>query len=150
MARTTDTSPVVRFYQLAATSMAEAVARLANKAYDRGLKSCLLVRDAAHAREMDDYLWLFPADSFLPHGVSSGKNPAGQPLLIATAPDDRNGATVILITAETVVSPEQFDMIIDFVVTANLNASRIRFSHYQKAGCQMEYWEQTDQGWKKK
>lgn len=155
MARTHQEPPKVRFYQLAAMPLERALVGIVGKAWDRGLSVCLLANDAHHAQWLDELLWRFPHDGFLPHGQWKNPDPERQPILISLEPDARNGATVIVLASPKLLAdPKQFDLVIDFVYNQNLasqNESRRRYSHYRKMGCQMEYWTQTPQGgWQKK
>lgn len=150
MARRESTPPLVRFYQLAATPLAEAVARIANKIFDLGLRACILTRDGREARELDEFLWRYPADRFLPHVVGTTEDPELQPVIIDTAPNDQNGATVLINAGQrTDLDPAAFDTVVEFVVTAQLAESRERYRSYREQGCRMEYLVQTPQGWRK-
>ena len=154
MARTHPERPKVRFYQLAALSLEKALVGIVSKAWDRGLRLCLLAQNPPHAHWLDGFLWQCSNDLFLPHGLWDHPDPERQPILISLEPDDRNGATVIITTTHRQISdPEQFDMIIDFIQGQDpdaLTASRTRYRHYRSLGCVMEYWTQSPQGgWQK-
>ncbi|MEO5362960.1 MAG: DNA polymerase III subunit chi [Magnetococcus sp. DMHC-8] len=150
MARTHPQPPTVRFYQLASMSLEAALVGILGKAWERGLRVCLVARDARQAQRLDDLLWINPPQQFLPHGLWNGADPALQPLLIALEPDERNEATVLVLAApHLVAAPLAFDLIVDFVAGADagtLAASRDRYRHYRDLGCQMEYWTQTPLG----
>lgn len=146
--------PKVRFYQLSSTSLEKALVDIVNKAWKKGTKLCLMAHDPNHAQWLDDLLWRQPNDVFLPHGLWNGLDPERQPILISPEPDQRNGATLILLaTPKLLRNPEKFDLVIDFVNGKSPNdlaASRQRYRHYRDLGCTMEYWAQSLQGWQKK
>lgn len=147
--------PVVRFYQLGATPMEAAMARIIAKAWERGMRVCVVAADPHHAKHLDDFLWSHPsAGLFLPHGVAGAPQDALQPVLIATAPVEGNGATVAVMACERLLeTPQRFDMVVEFVDGSQpdaLRASRERFRRYRELGCAMEYWEQGDGGWSRK
>ncbi|MBF0424536.1 MAG: DNA polymerase III subunit chi [Magnetococcales bacterium] len=151
--------PTVRFYQaVPGVDRFRLIATLAAKAIERGLRAVVVVADLEQARLLDAFLWRFPDDGFLPHGLADEPDPERQPLLIATAPGDSNAATVLIAAADRpIADPGRFDLIIDFAVTSadpdqagNL-ASRQRYGHYRQLGCRMEYWVQKPAGgWEKR
>ncbi|MBF0401945.1 MAG: DNA polymerase III subunit chi [Magnetococcales bacterium] len=150
MARTHQGPPTVRFYQLATLSLEAALVGIVGKAWDRGLRLCLLAKDGEQAQRLDQLLWTTPLHPFLPHGLWNGADPVLQPILISLEPDTRNQATVLLLAAPCLVAdPMSFDLLVDFVpgsAPAVLEASRARYRHYRNLGCNMEYWTQNPQG----
>ncbi|MEO5339113.1 MAG: DNA polymerase III subunit chi [Magnetococcus sp. MYC-9] len=150
MARTHQEPCTVRFYQLARLPLEKALVGIADKAWQRGLRLCLLAGDAQQAQRLDDLLWIYANQQFLPHGLWNGPDPELQPLLISLEPDERNQATLLLLAAPRLVAePRRFDLIIDFVPGQEpvaVAASRERYRHYRALGCRMEYWTQTPQG----
>lgn len=78
----TDTGRRVDFYQLAGDgplARERYACRLAEKALRNGFRPLLLARDEAHAAQLDDLLWSFAPESFLPHGRD-----ATEPVRVAT------------------------------------------------------------------
>jgi DNA polymerase-3 subunit chi len=66
------TGPKVDFYLLPDTeprARLRTACRLAEKAYDQGLKVALHTDDAAETAELDELLWTFNDRSFVPHCV---------------------------------------------------------------------------------
>lgn len=89
----------VDFYVLPGTSSQQRctfACRVVEKAWLRGLNVALLSDDAAELRLLDELLWTFNDQSFVPHGILSGIAPAvpgaaSMPApvrLTATVPDD--------------------------------------------------------------
>ncbi|MBF0444403.1 MAG: DNA polymerase III subunit chi [Magnetococcales bacterium] len=153
MARTDKNTPTtVRFYQLGISTLESAITTILNKAWGQGIRSTLLTPGPDPSRYWDNQLWYSPADSFLPHGTDTSPDPELQPLLIASQPTDKNGATLIVLsTPHLIPNPMQFDMVVDFVDGSNpdaLTASRTRYKQYMELGCNMEYWIQgQDNKW---
>ncbi|MEO5596122.1 MAG: DNA polymerase III subunit chi [Lysobacteraceae bacterium] len=48
------------------------VCELARKACDAGSSTLILARDVAQAQAIDDALWAFDLDAFIPHQISAG------------------------------------------------------------------------------
>lgn len=67
------------------------VCELARKAYDANLWTLVLARDAAQAEELDDLLWSFDDDAYIPHQVAGT--------------DDEDELTPVLIAAPDVDAP---------------------------------------------
>jgi DNA polymerase-3 subunit chi len=155
MARTHEAPTTVRFYQLASMPLETALVGIVGKAWERGILVNLLARDLRQAQRLDDLFWIHPPPHhFLPHGLWNAPDPELQPVLISLEPDERNGATLLVLAApHLLVDPTRFDMIIDFLHgqdAEGLVAGRNRYRHYRALGCQMEYWTQGPQGgWKK-
>jgi DNA polymerase-3 subunit chi len=66
------TAPQVDFYPLSAAdrrSRLVAACRLAEKAYEQGLRVAVRTSSPAETAEFDDLLWTFADGSFVPHGV---------------------------------------------------------------------------------
>ncbi|MEO5332422.1 MAG: DNA polymerase III subunit chi [Magnetococcus sp. YQC-5] len=153
MARLREGVPTIRFYQLASSSPEAALIGILYKIVEQDAKACVLAKDAEQVRRLDELLWRQPQERFLPHGPWNGPDPSWQPVLIACEPDDRNGATIlVLATPRWVEEPDRFDMVVDFVDPKEPVAmARERYRRYQGAGCAMEYWIQSPEGrWTRK
>ncbi|WP_130471674.1 DNA polymerase III subunit chi [Candidatus Magnetaquicoccus inordinatus] len=151
MARTHHDAPVVRFYQLANMPLQAALLTILSKAWQRGMRICLLAGDAQQAQYLDEMLWSMPPpQQFLAHGLWSGAEAARQPILISLEAEDLNQATLLIMAAPRIVeNPARFDMVIDFVAGSDaqaVRASRERYRHYRQLGCRMEYWLQGEYG----
>ncbi|MBF0181439.1 MAG: DNA polymerase III subunit chi [Magnetococcales bacterium] len=149
MARSREGMPTARFYQLAGSSLETALAALLAKILEQNGRACVLARDALHLRQLDELLWRHPPQRFLPHGPWDGPDPERQPVLLALEPDDRNGATILLLTGpRPVVEAARFDMVVDFVTGRedHLVGARSRYRDYRNQGCLMEYWVQSANG----
>ncbi|MBF0428105.1 MAG: DNA polymerase III subunit chi [Magnetococcales bacterium] len=148
MARLREGPTTVRFYQVAGSSPDIALTGILFKVVEQGSRACLLALDATHVKRLDEMLWRYPLDRFLPHGPWDGPDPQRQPVLITLQPDDCNGASVLVVAASRGVDkPEQFDMVVDFVDPREPVANaRDRYRRYQTLGCVMEYWIQSPEG----
>jgi DNA polymerase-3 subunit chi len=75
----------VDFYVLTSSDDAAALGvacRVVEKAWSQGLSVYVLARDADQARAMDDALWTFRQDSFLPHERWTGEGEPGAPVTV--------------------------------------------------------------------
>ncbi|HEY0334173.1 MAG TPA: DNA polymerase III subunit chi, partial [Stenotrophomonas sp.] len=65
------------------------VCELARKANDANLSMLILARDAGQAEELDDLLWSFDPDAYVPHQIAgSDEDEDETPVLIATPDTD--------------------------------------------------------------
>jgi len=108
--------------------------QLAEKAYQRQQPTCLLARDRAQAEQLDQLLWTFREDSFLPHAIATEQTSA--PITIATA-DQAPSSDIVINLSERI--PEELTntrRVIEIVAndeTAKAQA-RQRYRHYQQQG----------------
>ena len=112
------------------------VCELAKKAYAANLPTLVLARDTAQAEALDDLLWSFDADEYLPHqiaGMDEGDDDT--PILIAT-PDMDIAARPLLINLRDAAPSGSFDRVLEVVPAAPeaRGPLRERWKHYQSLG----------------
>ncbi len=112
------------------------VCELAKRGYAANLSILVLARDAAQAEAIDDLMWSFDPDEYLPHqiaGMDEGDDDT--PILIAT-PDMDIPARPMLINLRDGAPNGSFDRVLE-VVPADPSARgplRERWKHYQALG----------------
>lgn len=84
----------VRFYALQRRALAEALAEQLEVVLASGEKAFVQVGQAERVDALDQALWTFQDESFLPHGVSGGADAARQPVLVGAGEANGNAATV--------------------------------------------------------
>jgi DNA polymerase-3 subunit chi len=84
----------ILFYHLEAQPLERVIPVLLEKSLERGWKVVVETSSRQRAEALDAVLWTWRDDSFLAHGVEGGEFDADQPVLIATGPDNPNGADV--------------------------------------------------------
>ncbi|MCD7100263.1 DNA polymerase III subunit chi [Stenotrophomonas sp. MMGLT7] len=73
------------------------VCELARKACDANLPTLVLARDAAQAEELDDLLWAFDEDAYIPHQIAgSDEDDDVTPVLIATPDFDAPSRPLVI------------------------------------------------------
>lgn len=109
-------NPVVRSYwfhilaQPTATARLLHAARLADKAYQQGDRVCILCDSARQAEELDDLLWQFRPDAFIPHSVvpdsaMTCSDPVG---ILLCPPVAREWDTAIVLSATLPAEADRF------------------------------------------
>ena len=112
------------------------VCELSKRGYAANLSILVLARDAAQAEAIDDLMWSFDPDEYLPHqiaGMDEGDDDT--PILIAT-PDMDIPARPMLINLRDGAPNGSFDRVLE-VVPADPSARgplRERWKHYQALG----------------
>lgn len=145
----------IHFYHLTTTPLERALPKLLEKAHSGGFRVLLTLSNDDQAEYINQLLWTYDPNSFLPHGSAKEAQAARQPILLASTQDNVNQANVLFITngarAENI---ESYERIIDMFDGGNeetLQAARTRWKHYKDAGNELHYYQQTASGnWEKK
>ena len=112
------------------------VCELDKRGYAANLPILVLARDTAQAEALDDLMWSFDPDEYLPHqiaGMDEGDDDT--PILIAT-PDMDIPARPMLLNLRDAAPTGSFDRVLE-VVPADPSARaplRERWKHYQSLG----------------
>jgi DNA polymerase-3 subunit chi len=142
----------IGFYQLAQRRAEAVLPQLVGKALQAGHRIVVRCDDADMLARIDNALWSFAADSFLPHGIDTGVGPgriAGQPVLLTAAPvPAANGADCLAQVGGDL--PEDLAGLTRamFLFDAdNLEAARARWRVLAKAeGVRSVYWREGEGG----
>lgn len=145
----------IRFYHLKTKTVDEALPALLSKALE--LKKRILVRvpDKKTADDLNESLWTFDPNSFLPHGTSGNGHESEQPVLLTAENDNLNCSKILfLVNGAEMSDVSGFDLcceIFDGRDPQALTAARAHWASHMDAGRTLTYWQQTDQGgWEKK
>jgi DNA polymerase-3 subunit chi len=143
----------VWFYHLEQTSLEQALPELLEKVLARGWKGQVRLRDAARVEALDQHLWTWRDDSFLPHGPAGEPHAARQPILLTTEAENVNGAEALLLVdgAEPgdLAGYERVMVLFDGNDEAALATARAQWSALKARGEDLSYWRQEGRGWKK-
>jgi DNA polymerase-3 subunit chi len=143
----------VWFYHLERTGLDQALPELLEKTLARGWKA--LVRTAAPERigHLDDWLWSYRDETFLPHGSAAEPNAGRQPILITTGFDNLNGAQALFLIdgaeAGELSGYTRCVVLFDGADPHQLTRARSQWTAVKKLGLPMSYWKQLDRGWEK-
>ncbi len=117
------------------------VCELARRAYESGQPTLVLVRDAEQAEELDDLMWSFDADAYLPHqiaGMAEIEDDAVTPILIVPPEIDAPTRALVINLRDAPVTGD-FARVLE-VVPADANAReplRARWRAYQQRGLEL-------------
>lgn len=110
-------------------------------------KTTILCATQSQAEALDEFIWQYPADQFVPHNLHGEGPDLGTPLEIIwldayNKVSSLKNRTVLICLAQTFIDGfNQFAQIVDFVsVDESAKAlARQRYKQYKAAGCQLEY-----------
>ena len=143
------------FYHLKRTTLEQAAGPLLEKCLERGWRVLAVSPDIRRRGALDQALWTYDDQSFLPHGQAeaAGLEPARQPVLISETTDNQNEAAVALLMdgADMPVDSayERCMVMFDDGDTPVRNKARQLYKAASDAGLITRYFQQTEQGgWK--
>ena len=115
------------------------VCELASRGYAANLPILVLARDAAQAEAIDDLLWAFDPDEYLPHqiaGMDEGDDDT--PILVAT-PQMDVPSRALLINLRDAAPAGSFQRVLEVVPAdpAARGPLRERWKHYQALGFEL-------------
>lgn len=147
--------PEVLFYHLERATLEQVLPSLLEKTLERGWRAVVQFGTAEQLEMLDEALWTFKPDSFLPHGAARDGNADRQPIYLTDGVDTPNGATVrFLVDGADPAAYEGFTRMVFMFDGNNSDAvaqARAQWKAAKAAGCMATYWQQSDAGrWVKK
>jgi len=145
----------IRFYHMEQATLDTALPAIAMKAWQTGKRVMIQVPDKKEASRLNDHLWSFHPNVFLPHGADGDDHADRQPVFITAGHDNVNDAEILIlthgVTHDTVGDFTMVCEMLDGRVDAYITAARARWKDYKSAGHDLTYWQQDDNGkWSKK
>lgn len=145
----------ISFYHLTLQPLSIALPKLLNKVLEANMKAVIKVPTKIHMDDIDQILWTYDTESFLPHDTEKSKHKEYQPVYITTGEDNPNNADVLVLTdGATKESFDGYQRVLEMFDGNNATAveqARARWTAYKNDGHELTYWQQTDRGgWTKK
>ena len=112
------------------------VCELARKASDAGMATLVLARDAVQAEQLDDLLWSFDPDAFVPHQIAGAEIDEEEATVLIATPDLDVALRPLVINLRDTAVEGEFDRVLE-VVPADESArapSRERWKQYAARG----------------
>ncbi len=115
------------------------VCELAKQAFDGGQPALILARSAEQAEQLDEKLWEFDADAFIPHQIAGDEDDAITPVLIV-APETQTPDRTLVINLRDECAPGVFERVLEVVAADEVQraGSRARWKTYQQAGFELK------------
>ncbi|MCB1529548.1 MAG: DNA polymerase III subunit chi [Rhodospirillales bacterium] len=145
----------IRFYHLSVQSLDQALPKILSKVLESDRRALVKLTDEEDVRRMNDFLWTYRPESFLPHGNKKDGHAEDQPVFLTDKDENPNGAQVLVLTGEAVHQDiDKFDLCCEMLNgndEAAVRAARKRWKAYKDSGFDVTYWQQTDGGsWEQK
>ena len=130
---------IIRFYELSSAKFQAdpllLVAKIAQKAFETQASCVILATDEAQAMALDEKLWSYIEDAFLPHQIAGQEDDDECPVLIV-GPGFTSPIRDVTINLRS-VSPTQFGIRLLEIIPldeAEKNIARARFKAFINAG----------------
>lgn len=145
----------VYFYHLQNQPLEKVLPQLLEKCLERGWRCVVQTQTAERVTALDQHLWTWRDDSFLPHGIDKEANAGEQPILLTTSETNPNGAHVRFFvegaSSEELSSYERAIHLFDGNDPDAVDNARNQWKSAQSAGHSVTYWQQDEAGrWQQK
>ena len=145
----------IRFYHLQRQSQHQVLPVLLSKALAKGHRIVVKLRDKLSVEQMNEHLWSYHTNSFLPHGSEKDGNSEHQPIWLTEKDENPNQADVLIlgdgVESEIMSDFELCCEMLNGQDDEQIAASRVRWKQYKDHDFEVTYWQQTDQGgWEQK
>ncbi len=140
----------VLFYHLERRPLEGVLPALLEKCLERGWRVVVQCGSAERLEALDAHLWSYRDDSFLPHGTAMEAEAAHQPILLTTARDNPNAATVrFLVDRAEPDSLSGYARAVFLFDGRDDEAVAVARAHWKAAaaaGHEVTYWRQDESG----
>lgn len=143
------------FYHLQRQPLESVLPPLVEKSLARGWHVVIEVPEPARLAALDDHLWTFRQDSFIPHATESDPDAAHEPVLLVGSGANPNGAAIRFLVdgagiGDDAATYERIVLIFDGNDTVALQQAREEWRKARALGLEVTYWQQDDTGrWSK-
>ncbi len=146
-----------RFYHLERLRIDQALPSLLEDALAEGLRAVVQAPSPDYVEALNERLWTYSDESFLPHGSARDGDPAAQPIFLTDSADNPNGARLRVLLAgvgcEPFVNGAGYDRVILLFDGRDEEAraeARRQWTLLKSAGAALSYWREGDDGgWEK-
>lgn len=153
--------PEVWFYHLVRQPLDQVLPALLEKAVGRGVRVVVQVGAPERVDALDERLWTWSDESFIPHGAARDGDAAMQAVWLTTGDENPNNATMRIFVegaraADAAASgaAEAYERLILMFDGGDPDAvadARAQWKSLKEAGYTLSYWQQGETGgWEKK
>ena len=143
------------FYHLEKRSLEAVLPGLIERTLDRGWRAVIKTESSERADAIDNLLWTYNEQSFLPHAQSGDGNPKRQPVLISVEDENPNDAQVLFLvggaippswTRRDVTNLTRIVLLFDGRDPDSLARARAAWKSSKEAGHDATYWKESASG----
>jgi len=145
----------IGFYHLVRSPLEQALPKLLEKIVGAGHRVVVVAGSAERVGFLDNLLWTYEPESWLPHGTNRDGEAALQPVFLTDAEDNPNQADVLVLTDGVV--PDQLDAyercltLFDGNDEQAVSIARSLWKEWKDGGWELTYYQQTESGaWQEK
>ncbi|MGJ0396182.1 MAG: DNA polymerase III subunit chi [Methylocystis sp.] len=152
--------PEIAFYQLTRATVAEKLPTLLERARARGWRAVVQATSEARLAKLDEDLWSYRPESFLPHGTKADGAPQTQPIYLTCENDNPNDADVRFFIEGAQMAPalagagaprQRAALLFDGHDEAELADARAQWKELRDLGYSLVYHQQSEGGgWEEK
>jgi DNA polymerase-3 subunit chi len=145
----------VYFYHLQNQPLEKVLPQLLEKCLERGWRCVVQAATDERVQALDQQLWTWRDDSFLPHGTDREANAAEQPVLLTTSDGNANSAKARFFvegaSSENLAGYARAIHLFDGNDPDAVDGAREQWKSAQAAGHAVTYWQQDEAGrWQQK
>ncbi len=150
----------ILFYHLERRPLDAILPGLLEKTLERGVKAVVKAGSEERLKALDDLLWTYRDESFLPHGTAQDGRPETQNILLTLDDARPNGASYLFVvdgaalpdTGEGIdPAPDRMIVLFDGNDPEALDTARAQWKTLRGSTHELTYWQQNEQGrWEKK
>ena len=145
----------IAFYHLERTTLEQALPKLLEKTLAAGKRALVLAGSEPRVEALNEALWSFDQDAWVPHGSAKDGNAERQPIWFSVTEDNLNKADFLFLTdgasTDRVGEFERCFELFDGNNPESVATARSRYKAYKDAGHELSYFQQTTSGgWQKK
>jgi DNA polymerase-3 subunit chi len=146
----------ILFYHLQNQPLEAVLPTLLQKTLERGWRAVVQVTTEERLSALDDHLWTFTDESFLPHGTDREAHAANQPVLITLSNGNANDASIRFLAEGADLPPDiaayqRIAILFDGTDVEALAIARDQWRKVKEDGHEATYWQQDERGrWQRK
>jgi DNA polymerase-3 subunit chi len=112
------------------------VCELARKAHAQRIPTLILARDFAQAEAIDDLLWAFDEDAFIPHQLAGDEEEDAEVAVLIVPPGTDTADRPLAINLRDAIAPGNCERVLEVIAAdpAAREGSRQRWRAYRQAG----------------
>jgi DNA polymerase-3 subunit chi len=145
----------LRFYHLQRRKPEEALPAILEEALRQGLTVTIEAPEREWIEALNERLWTYSDESFLPHGAMRDGEPETQPIFLTTEGDNPNGARLRIllrgakaapILADAPTAYERIVILFDGTDEEARTGARAQWAELKAAGHAPTYWREDETG----
>jgi len=146
----------ILFYHLERQPLEKVIPALLEKTLERGWRAVIRAKTAEKVQLLDEALWTYAEESFLPHAVVSEPFAEVEPIVITASMEEPNRPDILFLVEgvefpEAVTSYQRVVLLFDGNDDAALADARKAWKEVRARGLDSTYWQQNENGrWEKK